>query len=116
MHGQRKTLRRSRQGAPNIADFLPAAESIVDYRALGSPAALRRELLRLGGNEAAWNAKVPPVARSAGRAHASISNWVSARPLLGVALERRSPHQAWRVTTSDGSMSSPGLDLLEICC
>lgn len=33
----------------------------MDYRALGSPAALRRELLRLGSNAAAWNAKAYPV-------------------------------------------------------
>ena len=46
------------QGAPNIGDFLPAPESIIDYRALGSPAALRRELLRLGSDAAAWNVKV----------------------------------------------------------
>ena len=48
------------QGAPNIDDFLPDKEAIIDYRALGSPAALRAELLRLGSDAAAWNAKVDP--------------------------------------------------------
>ena len=46
------------QGAPNIAKFLPAANAIVDYRALGSPAALRLELQRLNGDARAWEAKV----------------------------------------------------------
>lgn len=50
------------QGAPNIDEFLPDKEAIIDYRTLGSPAALRAELLRLGSNAAAWNAKVGPCA------------------------------------------------------
>ena len=52
----------SAQGAPNIDEFLPDKEAIIDYRALGSPAALRAELLRLGSDAAAWNAKVGPCA------------------------------------------------------
>ncbi|KAK9826868.1 hypothetical protein WJX81_002023 [Elliptochloris bilobata] len=56
-------------GAPNIDAFLPDPEAIVDYRALGSPAALRTELLRLSSDAAAWNAKVAwrgrPLARQA---------------------------------------------------
>ena len=49
---------RFAQGAPNIRKLLPAANAIVDYRALGSPAALRLELQRLNGDARAWEAKV----------------------------------------------------------
>lgn len=46
-----------------MAAFLPAANAIVDYRALGSPAALRLELQRLHDDAKAWEAKVsaPPL-------------------------------------------------------
>lgn len=48
------------QGAPNVGQFLPAANAIIDYRKLGSPAELRLELQRLNSDGHAWAAKVRP--------------------------------------------------------
>ena len=45
-------------GAPNIADFLPHAESIIDYQKLGSPEALLAELLRINANPHEWRSRV----------------------------------------------------------
>ena len=46
-------------GAPNIADHLPSANSVIDYLALGgTPEALAAELRRLAGDRAAYEAKM----------------------------------------------------------
>jgi len=45
-------------GAPNIQEHLPAANSIVDYLALGSVEALAAELKRLMADERAYNEKM----------------------------------------------------------
>ena len=45
-------------GAPNIADFVPTIDAIVDYTRLGSPEALAAELLRLSANETAYLEKM----------------------------------------------------------
>ena len=41
-------------GAPNIQEFIPSMDAIIDYRALGSPEALAVELRRLSANETAY--------------------------------------------------------------
>ncbi|KAK9917201.1 hypothetical protein WJX75_001812 [Coccomyxa subellipsoidea] len=45
-------------GAPNVEDLLPDPDSIIDCRAFGSTAALRKEILRVSGNRAVWESKV----------------------------------------------------------
>lgn len=45
-------------GAPNIDDYWPHPDSIVDYRKLGSPEALEAELLRLMHDPQAYEAKL----------------------------------------------------------
>ncbi|CAL8464974.1 g4509 [Coccomyxa elongata] len=45
-------------GAPNIEDLLPDPDSIIDYRVLGSTAAVRKEILRVMGNKEVWESKV----------------------------------------------------------
>jgi len=45
-------------GAPNVADYVPEPDSIIDYAQLGSPAALLAELERLAGNDTAYQAKM----------------------------------------------------------
>jgi hypothetical protein len=46
------------RGAPNIADFLPDPNAILDYDAFGSPAALASEMERLMRNRDAYEAKL----------------------------------------------------------
>lgn len=43
-------------GAPDIADFVPDVNGIIDYRNFGSPAALLEELMRLSNDDAAYEA------------------------------------------------------------
>lgn len=46
-------------GAPNGLDFVPVPESVIDYRALGgTPEALMAEIVRLNGDEQAYEAKM----------------------------------------------------------
>ena len=46
-------------GAPNGLDFVPVPEAVIDYRALGgTPEALMAEIVRLNGDEAAYEAKM----------------------------------------------------------
>lgn len=53
-------------GAPNIHDFIPDNNSIVDYAKLGSPEALRDELERLASDEVAYTTKLVWKTRSSG--------------------------------------------------
>lgn len=69
-------------GAPNFADFIPDADSVVDYAALGSVEALRKELERLAGDEAAYAKKFVWKARP-------LSSWSGAFQRL-IALSRES--------------------------
>jgi hypothetical protein len=45
-------------GAPNVDEYVPDANSIINYAQLKSPAALLAELERLAGNETAYNEKL----------------------------------------------------------
>lgn len=45
-------------GAPNIHDFIPHNNSIIDYRQHGSPSALQAELERLASNATAYAEKL----------------------------------------------------------
>ena len=44
-------------GAPNIQEFIPSVDGIIDYRVLGSPEKLAHELRRLSANESAYQEK-----------------------------------------------------------
>lgn len=41
-------------GAPNIAEFVPTPDSIIDYQQLGSPEALAAELRRLSADDVSY--------------------------------------------------------------
>eukprot|EP00775_Hariotina_reticulata_P003361 gene3361-3636_t len=45
-------------GAPNVQEYVPEPDSIIDYAHLGSPAALLTELERLVADDSAYNAKL----------------------------------------------------------
>eukprot|EP00775_Hariotina_reticulata_P001602 gene1602-1942_t len=45
-------------GAPNINDYIPDANAIINYAQLGTPAALLSELERLSANESAYEQKL----------------------------------------------------------
>lgn len=45
-------------GAPNIIDYIPHEDAIIDYGRLGSPAALAKELERLAADPVAYAAKL----------------------------------------------------------
>lgn len=41
-------------GAPNIHEFIPSMDAIIDYNAFGTPEALAQELRRLSSNRTAY--------------------------------------------------------------
>lgn len=45
-------------GAPNIGDYIPDSNAIVDYAKLGSPEALKQELERLASDQEAYEEKL----------------------------------------------------------
>lgn len=45
-------------GAPNVADFIPDRNAIIDYAKLGSPEALKAELERLAFDREAYEGKL----------------------------------------------------------
>ena len=45
-------------GAPNIAQFIPTKDAIIDYRDFMDPVKLAKEIRRLSGDESAYNLKL----------------------------------------------------------
>lgn len=45
-------------GAPNVHEFIPEDNAIVDYQKLGSPQSLKAELERLADDEESYTAKL----------------------------------------------------------